>query len=144
MKKIYIKAPTDEEESGVHHSRAVQHGGHQDVVTRAIHKRDMSEHNRTIITRGPPAASLASDQKQWKLCSNNRLQRTGLVWSFLWCQECLWGTRPECCCRMTGNTRASGSWGRPVYTPDTKTIKSAFLPQILTKNWNWQKDSSFY
>ena len=33
---------TDQKKSGVHHSGTVQHGGHQNIVTRTIHEGDMS------------------------------------------------------------------------------------------------------
>lgn len=37
---------TDQKKSGVHHSGTVQHGSHQNIVTRAINKGDVSNESK--------------------------------------------------------------------------------------------------
>ena len=46
---------TDEEKSGVHDGGAVQHGGHQNIVSRTIDERDVSNQTELTAATGPIA-----------------------------------------------------------------------------------------
>ena len=79
MKNMQYFIAGDEQQSGVHDRCAVQHGGHEDIVTRAINERYMSKMVRGEGWQGKNSKRLGLScwmiiKKLEKLCGNNRIR----------------------------------------------------------------------